>query len=623
MSYLCGTFLLLLINILVSIFSRIVPSQFAASKATAGLRLMISMLLIAPIPFIALRWFLGIWIIKLCCTYSLIEIIWPYSDLIDTGEYSKTVSHLVFIASSIILAGTIYEKEKESRHNFYNRCRIRQIERRKTNGSMHDNTEKLEEIENNLPIEKQKVTQIIEAMMGVQQQGLNVAPRSLTWRADIANMRELYQGAGELDENINCKLSATRNIGTEIYEMVAETSGELKLADFRDVPAAGSVSAKGPEEGSVFPQNRTAIIDWTLPLSEYKSSVYSRCGKDWNLNIIALEDDWELGCNILFHIGVALTMPLVVPNEYISNWPNDLHKQVMEAAMVPVAGETLFSFLRILQESYLKNPYHNQSHAAEVAHLAVCLASMQNIRYERRRGFTFLEGATTLELTGAMGEFAFIIAALAHDTGHPGLTNLFLINNASPLAIVYNDKSILENFHAAKIFQIASSNETAIFKLFSDKQYREARKRIIELILATDMAKHFDEIAELHARMDSSDFDHLHNAADGWLIAKLCIKAADLGHGALEWAQHRIWSERVLDEFYKQGEEEARCGFKTSPLCERQPLKITAESQHGFLFYVVTPLYTELAEVCPSSAISDVCIEQIKENCRKWKDVSN
>lgn len=49
---------------------------------------------------------------------------------------------------------------------------------------------------------------------------------------------------------------------------------------------------------------------------------------------------------------------------------------------------------------------------------------------------------------------AFLISALAHDIGHPGNNNDFEIKMMSDLAIRYNNKSVLENFHCNTLFII-------------------------------------------------------------------------------------------------------------------------------------------------------------------------
>jgi len=44
---------------------------------------------------------------------------------------------------------------------------------------------------------------------------------------------------------------------------------------------------------------------------------------------------------------------------------------------------------------------------------------------------------------------SLVIAALLHDYDHPGVTNAFLINSKHPLAMLYNDISVLESHHVA------------------------------------------------------------------------------------------------------------------------------------------------------------------------------
>jgi len=50
--------------------------------------------------------------------------------------------------------------------------------------------------------------------------------------------------------------------------------------------------------------------------------------------------------------------------------------------------------------------------------------------------------------------FSAVIASLAHDVGHPGVTNRFLVNTRHKLAVNYNDLSVLESMHASKTFKL-------------------------------------------------------------------------------------------------------------------------------------------------------------------------
>ena len=98
-------------------------------------------------------------------------------------------------------------------------------------------------------------------------------------------------------------------------------------------------------------------------------------------------------------------------------------------------------------------------------------------------------------------EICLVVGCLAHDLGHPGLTNQYLINASSPLAITYNDISVLENYHAACCFRTAAEPAANIFYKLKKGVFQYIRQHIIELILATDMKQHFDFISHLRVSL--------------------------------------------------------------------------------------------------------------------------
>ncbi|KTG31746.1 hypothetical protein cypCar_00035762 [Cyprinus carpio] len=92
-------------------------------------------------------------------------------------------------------------------------------------------------------------------------------------------------------------------------------------------------------------------------------------------------------------------------------------------------------------------------------------------------------------------EVAALIAATVHDVDHPGRTNSFLCNAGSELAILYNDTAVLESHHAALAFQITTRDDKCnIFKNMERNEYRTLRQAVIDMVLATEMTKHFEHV---------------------------------------------------------------------------------------------------------------------------------
>ena len=81
---------------------------------------------------------------------------------------------------------------------------------------------------------------------------------------------------------------------------------------------------------------------------------------------------------------------------------------------------------------------------------------------------------------------ACILAAVGHDFRHPGINNNLLVHQRDDLAIVYNDKSVLEQMHLTEFFKLLKRPECNVFSKLSRAQYTEVRKAIIQMVLATD-----------------------------------------------------------------------------------------------------------------------------------------
>lgn len=68
--------------------------------------------------------------------------------------------------------------------------------------------------------------------------------------------------------------------------------------------------------------------------------------------------------------------------------------------------------------------------------------------------------------------------------------------------MLYNDRSVLENHHAASAWNLYLSRPEFNFLANLDHvEFKRFRFLVIEAILATDLKKHFDFLAEFNAKV--------------------------------------------------------------------------------------------------------------------------
>ena len=69
-----------------------------------------------------------------------------------------------------------------------------------------------------------------------------------------------------------------------------------------------------------------------------------------------------------------------------------------------------------------------------------------------------------------------------------------------PLAVTYNDVSVLENHHVATLYKLLTENPDAnVLDTMSSDEGVDARKQIIDMIVHTDMRHHFSLINKVGA----------------------------------------------------------------------------------------------------------------------------
>jgi len=86
---------------------------------------------------------------------------------------------------------------------------------------------------------------------------------------------------------------------------------------------------------------------------------------------------------------------------------------------------------------------------------------------------------------------------MMHDYRHKGVNNSFLVNSSDELALVHNDSSVLERFHASEMFLLLNNQKLDMdfSKNMNADDYRQFRTVSISMILATDLSQGYSYIA--------------------------------------------------------------------------------------------------------------------------------
>lgn len=105
--------------------------------------------------------------------------------------------------------------------------------------------------------------------------------------------------------------------------------------------------------------------------------------------------------------------------------------------------EKLKLFLDEVSQNYNQVPYHNFTHAFNIAH----------------KCYSYLTQTSLPNYLEEIDKLTMILAAIGHDVKHPGVANPYLIKSNSPIALTVNDASVLENYHCYTFLNLMQRSE--------------------------------------------------------------------------------------------------------------------------------------------------------------------
>jgi len=301
-----------------------------------------------------------------------------------------------------------------------------------------------------------------------------------------------------------------------------------------------------------------------------------------------------------------------------------LFERFVPDVMRKLRGGKVEAWARAIEASYGDSiDYHNRAHATDVT---------QGLGY-------ILENGLREELED-VEVFALICTAMAHDCGHPGKSNLFLVETKSEKAKKWNNEAVNENGHveyAIDVFEkcgvfasednIDATDDSSKNKKNSSTNNSEnnaaddddengkrmMKETVYEImktaILYTDMNKHETLIEKFREALERNKgkkaIKEWEKKEDVHVALGYVLHCADVLNGCRPWPVANKWAELITEEFCKQGDVEKSLGFqkltgahvdralRTDITSSRQAIKFAEET--------VKPLYGLLKEIVPDA----------------------
>lgn len=204
----------------------------------------------------------------------------------------------------------------------------------------------------------------------------------------------------------------------------------------------------------------------------------------------------------------------------------------------------------LIEEGYHStNPYHNAIHATDVTQAMHCFLQERKI----------LEHLEPLEI------MASLIGAVTHDLDHPGVNQPFLIATSNHLAALYENTSVLENHHWRSA--VGCLLESGVAEQIQHIR-PELERQISSLILATDITRQQEFLNKFRNFLNTQTLD-MRQAEHRHFILQIALKCADISNPCRPWDVSKKWSQKVCEEFFRQGDYERQLNLPVTSLCDR------------------------------------------------------
>ena len=413
----------------------------------------------------------------------------------------------------------------------------------------------------------------------------------------------------------------------------AKGKGQLQTywLERKNSRSASVVSSDSSDSG-----DRVSILDQSLHAGSNTSKIQRLI--EWNVTIFQ-----ELLEELVAHrhstIGISSKRKVI---ESVTKKAMYVRDEVVETILMPDYSSTtilnndtvnldpkvikqLRDYITQISNFYhVDNGFHNFEHASHVIMSTVKLlqriaspdVKKKDCKTEQDY-FNYTFGISSDPLT----KFAVVFSALIHDVDHQGVSNFQLSKEKDPMALTYDNKSILEQHSldlAWSLLEESSFRELRECIYATQEEYSRFRQLSVNCVMATDIfdkeMKTFRDSRWEKAFKSSNPNQDSVTRNDDWnrkatITIECIIQASDVSHTMQHWHVYQKWNKCLFNEMYT--------AYKNGR-SDKNPALGWYDGELWFFDNYIIPLATKLRECEVFGVSCDEFLDFANENKKEW-----
>ena len=232
-----------------------------------------------------------------------------------------------------------------------------------------------------------------------------------------------------------------------------------------------------------------------------------------------------------------------------------------------------------------------------------------------RKLHEYTYGITSDPLT----QFAVVLSGLIHDVDHSGVPNATLVNEQTPNALLYKNKSVAEQNSVDLAWDLLA--EPAYMDLraciyATEDEFKRFRQLVVNAVMATDIVD--KELGQARKNRWKKAFADTAEESDAvvdsnrkaTIVIEHLIQASDVAHTMQHWHIYLRWNEKFFFECYKSF---------IDGRTDTDPSIGWYKGEIGFFDFYIIPLAKKLKECQVFGVASDEYLNYAEANRKEWE----